>query len=119
MRAGFDQGRRDQVLENLEAEAVSEDLLLARSIKMLLAARQAWHYEGACRGSDIDFTSRGRNQRSAALQICGGCSVRTDCLAWAVEVDDRVAILGGYGSTCTPVHGRCPQPGHHHHRGWF
>jgi WhiB family redox-sensing transcriptional regulator len=81
-RTGFDIGK-------------PEDVLLARSIKMLLGVRPAWHSQGACRWSGIDFTSRGGDQQAAALQLCGRCPVRTECLDWAIEVDDQSAILGG------------------------
>jgi WhiB family redox-sensing transcriptional regulator len=94
-RTGFDVGKPEAVLAKLEAERESEDAVLASSIKMLLEARPTWHSQGACRGSGIDFTGSGANQISAALQICGGCPVRADCLDWALEIDDRVAILGG------------------------
>jgi WhiB family redox-sensing transcriptional regulator len=97
MRAGFDIGRPQDVLDNLAAEAAttSPEALLAASVKMLAGARPDWHNQGACKGSDIDFTSRGNKQRAAALQVCGSCPVPTECLAWAIEVDDRGAILGG------------------------
>jgi WhiB family redox-sensing transcriptional regulator len=94
-RAGFDIGRPDRVLDNLEAERQSEEALLAVSIQMLLDARPAWQSEGACIGGGIDFTSRGPIQISAALQLCGVCPVRAACLSWAIEVDDKVAVLGG------------------------
>lgn len=35
-----------------------------------------------------------RRQERTAKAICGRCLVRDACLAWALEVDDRWAILG-------------------------
>jgi len=35
----------------------------------------------------------------AAKKVCFTCPVKTPCLEWALEVDDRYAVLGG----TTPV----------------
>jgi hypothetical protein len=62
--------------------------------------RPPWTDEAACRGSGLDFTNT-KSQRnvSACLERCGRCDVRGACLDWALEVDDRVAILGGMTPT--------------------
>jgi WhiB family redox-sensing transcriptional regulator len=58
-------------------------------------ARPSWHDQAACVGSDIDFTSRVRNDIDAALQVCGRCPARAECLEWALDLDDNDAVLGG------------------------
>ena len=58
-------------------------------------SRPAWHDEAACRGSGVDFTATGRKERARAFDICGRCPVRVECLEWAIEVGDEVAVLGG------------------------
>lgn len=58
--------------------------------------RPRWHAKAACRGrSDVDFFADTRLDRAAALQVCGQCRVRVECLRWAIEADDRYAVLGG------------------------
>ena len=58
-------------------------------------SRPAWHDQAACRGSGVDFTATGRKERARAFDICGRCPVRAECLEWAIEVGDEVAVLGG------------------------
>jgi hypothetical protein len=65
-----------------------------------------WHEAAACRGSGIDFTSRAPAQRAAALALCGQCTQREPCLAWAIEVDDGDAILGGMDPAARKAHAR-------------
>jgi WhiB family redox-sensing transcriptional regulator len=94
-RQGIDLGRPDQTLARLDAEAASEEAALAGSIAMLAAARPAWQRMAACSAAGVDFTSRSKIEQAAALQICGRCPVRLECLAWSLDVGDRVAVLGG------------------------
>ena len=58
-------------------------------------SRPAWHDQAACRGSGVDFTATGRKERARAFDVCGRCPVRAECLEWAIEVGDEVAVLGG------------------------
>lgn len=60
-----------------------------------LLHRPKWHADAACIDSTIDFTSKARADTTAALQVCGHCQVRVECLAWAIEVGDSHAVLGG------------------------
>jgi hypothetical protein len=95
-RHGYDMGRPDRVLARLNAKAASDEATaLAASIAMLATARPAWHRLGACCGAVVDFSSRSKVKQAAALQLCGRCQVRIECLQWSLEVDDRVAVLGG------------------------
>lgn len=63
-----------------------------------------WHDEALCSRVDpgLFHTAREgdghRNQDvrvRAAKAVCGGCPVRLRCLQWALDGDDRWAILGG------------------------
>jgi WhiB family redox-sensing transcriptional regulator len=68
-------------------------------------AEDHWTIQAACRGEDpnlfhIDGDSSWDNQRHATRrticgQICAPCPVRSECLAAAVEEDDRHAFRGG------------------------
>lgn len=71
-----------------------------RALALLARLRPAWHDFAACRGSDVDFTAlRSASMRAAAVAVCDRCPVREPCLEWAIELDDRVAILGGLDPT--------------------
>jgi WhiB family transcriptional regulator, redox-sensing transcriptional regulator len=65
-----------------------------------------WREEAACAETDpaLFFTPPADEHEKAkekvariraAKAICAGCPVIRDCLAWAIETDDREAILGG------------------------
>ena len=69
--------------------------LLAEVLSVFSLGRPEWHDDAACRGSSLDFTSRDGSERSQCFELCGRCPVRVECLRWAFEIDDRVAILGG------------------------
>ena len=68
-------------------------------------AEAPWRNEAACRGVDPDVffghedergnasTSRRRIER--AKGICATCTVRTECLVYALENDERLGIWGG------------------------
>lgn len=64
-------------------------------VRHIIGARPAWHAQGACKGSPLDFTSRSEGEISRCLQVCGGCPVMLTCRAWADEMQDGVAVLGG------------------------
>ena len=59
--------------------------------------RPGWEEEAACRDAgvaDLFFPPRGGSCRPARA-ICGGCPVRTDCLASAIANDERDGVWGG------------------------
>ena len=68
---------------------------LAALLDRIRRSRPAWMVDAACIGSPVDFTSKHRRQRAAALQICGGCPVVFDCRDWSLTIDDDVSVLGG------------------------
>lgn len=67
----------------------------ATLLALFARACPSWHDRAACKGSDVDFTARGKTERARAFDICGRCPVRVDCLEWALDLDDDVAVLGG------------------------
>ncbi|MGV3712239.1 DNA-binding protein WhiA [Pseudolysinimonas sp.] len=60
---------------------------------------QPWMQDAAC--SDVDpevffpTTFKKLGVTDAAVRVCGTCPVRRDCLAYAVERDEREGIWGG------------------------
>ena len=75
-----------------------------------------WHLDASCRGKDpnlffawadrvgegdrrggasIDARRRIEEQNTQAKRICGGCSVRAECLDWALKTRQPAGIFGG------------------------
>lgn len=64
-----------------------------------------WQNDGLCReiGSELFFVETGESTvTTMAKRICNGtpgvtepCPIRSRCLDWALDVDDRWAVLGG------------------------
>ena len=56
----------------------------------------AWQLVGNCVGVDPDlfFPERGASTKEAKA-VCHGCSVREDCLEYALSVGERFGIWGG------------------------
>jgi WhiB family transcriptional regulator, redox-sensing transcriptional regulator len=65
----------------------------------LTRGRPAWFAQAACRGMDPNLfhPSLGRPPKPEALQACGRCPVRLECLRWANELDPTAAGGGLYG----------------------
>jgi WhiB family transcriptional regulator, redox-sensing transcriptional regulator len=55
-----------------------------------------WRQWGRCAETDPDefFPEKGSTTRHAK-RICAGCEVRTQCLDYALEADERFGIWGG------------------------
>ena len=64
----------------------------------LFAARPAWYVDAACRGTDPDlwFPPRG-GDTAAAKAVCAGCSVKVECLDFALgrSPAEKWGIWGG------------------------
>lgn len=63
-----------------------------------------WRLRSACKGMDQDIflgpdepeTTSQRNERiDSAKAVCGGCSVRVECLDWANAANERYGVWGG------------------------
>lgn len=70
---------------------------------MLQLLAQKWRKDAACAQSDPEpFHPTRRTQKHlirAAKQLCAGCPVNGDCLADALERDERFGIWGGLDAT--------------------
>ena len=55
-----------------------------------------WSTEAKCLNADPDvfFPEKGGSTREAK-RICGECTVRAECLEYALEQDERFGIWGG------------------------
>ncbi len=63
-----------------------------------------WRDRALCRGPQAEiffapFTGEGRNERrnreTAAKAICAKCSVRSECLDYAIQIKEQHGIWGG------------------------
>jgi WhiB family redox-sensing transcriptional regulator len=61
-----------------------------------LLGRPAWMARAACRGEDpaLFFPSLGANA-ARARAICATCSVRQECLSYALEHGESAGVWGG------------------------
>ncbi len=57
--------------------------------------KDSWWSDAACKGldSDLFFPERGHTSRKAK-QVCSGCPVRAECLAYALELNERFGTWG-------------------------
>jgi WhiB family redox-sensing transcriptional regulator len=68
-----------------------------------IEASWIWQVQGACRGEDstlfyYDDNERGdnkENKTATAKAICGTCKVKQECLAFALQINERYGIWGG------------------------
>ncbi len=63
-----------------------------------------WQDSAGCAGTPDEWwfpsvQHPNRRKERTAKVICGRCPVIVECLSWALEVDDRWAILGGLTPT--------------------
>lgn len=61
-----------------------------------LAGPGRWEERGLCRQTDpaIFFPEKGESNLPAK-RVCSRCEVKTECLEWALETDQRFGIAGG------------------------
>ena len=61
-----------------------------------LGEEQSWHERALCAETDPEafFPEKGGSTREAK-KICVGCEVRGECLAYALDNDERFGIWGG------------------------
>ena len=64
-----------------------------------------WIEKAACQGkgnelffSDSTFRTVNKKMIEQAKNVCRTCSVSADCLAYAINEDERFGIWGGYSS---------------------
>ncbi len=70
--------------------------MLERLVEALQIPDLSWQDFANCRGGDADlfFPERGASTR-AAKAICRECSVRVDCLEFAIVSGEKFGIWGG------------------------
>jgi len=56
---------------------------------------QDWAAAAACRGQQPDQLFVRGAEQNKAKQVCGGCSVRTECLAEALDNQIEWGVWGG------------------------
>lgn len=56
----------------------------------------AWHVDALCAQTapDAFYPEKGEST-AAAKRVCSACPVRTQCLTWALEHDEREGVWGG------------------------
>ena len=61
-----------------------------------LARVPDWHLRALCAQTDPEafFPDKGGSTK-AALAVCAGCSVRAECLEFAIANDERFGVWGG------------------------
>lgn len=71
----------------------------------------SWRDAALCRevDSDLFFPEKGQSTRPAK-NVCRRCDVRAQCLAWAVEHDERFGVWGGLSTRerARLARARCP-----------
>lgn len=62
----------------------------------LLDEIPAWHRDAVCAQTDPEafFPEKGGTTRPAKA-VCEGCTVRVECLQWALDNDERFGVWGG------------------------
>lgn len=59
-------------------------------------AKRDWAQRAACRGADTaTWFPEPREPADAAKAVCAGCSVRDECLAYALASRQRFGVWGG------------------------
>lgn len=73
-----------------------EDLVIEKLVEVLQIDDLSWQDLANCRGADADlfFPERGASTRQAKA-ICRECSVRTECLEFAITTGEKFGIWGG------------------------
>jgi WhiB family redox-sensing transcriptional regulator len=86
--------RRAETQRHKAAVGVRENPLI--ELAQLLAPEQDWRDDALCAQVDADlwFPEKGGPTRDAK-KICMGCTVRVECLEWALDNEERFGIWGG------------------------
>lgn len=59
-----------------------------------------WQEQANCAGTDTDLFYPDRHETDwRAKQLCGHCTVRHECLQYALDTDERWGIWGGLNET--------------------
>ncbi len=67
----------------------------------------AWHRDAACAGEPVGIFLPGLGERNtAAMELCGRCPVRRDCLDWAIAEQINHGVYGGMSPAARRAHAR-------------
>lgn len=69
---------------------------VAKHTRIVLRGR--WTDQAACAGTNPDMWFRDEHESTSyreARTICNACSVRTECLNWALETKTEHGLFGG------------------------
>jgi WhiB family redox-sensing transcriptional regulator len=73
-----------------------EDVVDSVSVVVQLLRRPRWQTVGACRGERVEMFIPDRGGPTArAKQLCARCTVRAECLRYALAVPDLVGYWAG------------------------
>jgi WhiB family redox-sensing transcriptional regulator len=65
-------------------------------MRYLIDEERPWEVEANCRGMDpAIFFPVNDDDAFEAIAVCSACSVRGECLAWALETRERFGVWGG------------------------
>ena len=74
----------------------SENTLDFGLLEVPILEERPWAVFAACRDANPDlFFATTRDEVEAALALCDICTVREDCLEYALEARERFGIWGG------------------------
>jgi len=59
------------------------------------AAKWDWLQRAACRGETGSFFSRGKDDLAHARELCQSCTVRNECLAYALSDPELEGVWAG------------------------
>lgn len=66
----------------------------------ITAEELAWQEDANCRGTDWEaFFPEDGGSSAEAKRICGRCSVRAECLAWAIAREVKWGVWGATHET--------------------
>lgn len=66
-----------------------------------------WHRDALCREFDTSLWFPARGERNQpALDICGRCAVRIECLDWAIDQQFGHGVFGGMSPAARRAHAR-------------
>jgi WhiB family transcriptional regulator, redox-sensing transcriptional regulator len=90
---------------NPERQIVPPEREPVGPLKRIAAKRDAWLDGALCRNHPLLTFFPEAGQRAApALEICGACSVRNECLADAIASGDEAGIRGGMTAGARQLH---------------
>jgi WhiB family redox-sensing transcriptional regulator len=79
-----------------DSSSAVEEPMPASPWNALTAAADGWRLDALCAETDPEafFPEKGGSTREAK-RVCSGCSVRAECLEFALANDERFGIWGG------------------------